>query len=190
MKVPHWATPLLVTLCFTPMALAGTVVGNVACDGNCADYLVYLEGVAGSFSGEGEVVQLDQKNKVFSPHVVPLLVGSTLRIGNSDPFLHNVHAYDDSGTVFNVSIPIQGMTLDQVIAKAGVYALLCDAHPEMSAYAVALENPFFAQPDDTGAFEIVNVPAGTYTLVVFDVENDRSVKNSVTVGEGEVTADF
>jgi plastocyanin len=190
MSMPPWATPVMVTLCFAPAALAGTVTGIAACGASCADYVVYLEGVAGSYSGEGQVVELGQKDKVFVPHVLPLLAGSTLRVGNEDPFLHNVHAYDDVGTVFNVSIPIPGMTRDQVIDKAGVYVLLCDAHPEMSAYVVALENPFFAQPDDTGAFELVNVPAGSYTLLVFDAENDKSVKKSVTVGEGAVTVDF
>ncbi len=190
MTVLRWASPLLAALCLTPVALAGTVAGQIACDGRCADYLVYLEGVPGSFSGQGQVVKLEQKDKVFIPHVVPLLAGSTLRIGNDDPFLHNVHAYDEGGTVFNISIPIQGMTLDQVIAGAGVYALLCDAHPEMSAYVVALENPFFAQPDETGAFEIVEVPEGSYTLVALDVENDNSVRKTVTVGTGRVAVDF
>lgn len=190
MKISRWIAPVLLALCAVPAALAGTVAGTAACGKACPDFLVYLEGVAGSYSGEGQVAELGQKDKAFIPRVLPVVAGSTVRIGNDDPFLHNVHAYDDSGTYFNVSLPFQGMTLDQVIRKAGVYALLCDAHPEMSAFIVALENPYFAQPDATGAFRIAGVPAGSYTAVYFDAENDKSLKKGVTVGEGVVTVDF
>lgn len=184
------ALTVMIGLCLTPAAVAGTIKGTLSCGGECANYVVYLEGVVGEFSGEGRMTELGQTNKVFVPHVLPVVVGSTVRIGNDDPFLHNVHAYDEQGTAFNVSLPVKDMHLDQVIAEAGVYALLCDAHPEMSAFIVALEHPFFAQPDESGAFEISEVPEGSYDLVSFDVENDEKARSAVTVDGGDIEVAF
>ena len=181
--------PSVVFLIAVPVA-AGTVQGRVPCADRCADYVVYLEGVGGGHSGEGEVVELGQKNKTFIPHVLPLLAGSTLRVGNDDPFMHNVHARKDDKTVFNVNILFQYQTLDLVIAEAGVYEISCEPHPEMSAVMVALDNPFFTQPDETGRFEIAGVPPGSYELVSFDAERGRRRAKRVQMGEGLVTVGF
>jgi len=171
-------------------ALAGTVVGNAACADRCADYVVYLEGTPGSYSGAGEVVEFGQKNKTFIPHVLALLEGSTLRIGNDDPFMHNVHARRDGETIFNLNVLFQYQTVDQVIAEAGVYRISCEPHPEMSAVIVALDNPFFAQPDEAGRFEIADVPPGSHELVRLDAEKERRKTKRVRVGEGVSTLDF
>ena len=45
--------------------------------------------------------------------------------------------------------------------------MLCDVHPEMSAYIVVSPTPYFAQSDATGNFKIEKVPDGKYTIVVW-----------------------
>jgi plastocyanin len=169
---------------------AGTIRGSVACGERCADFVVYLEGVGGSYDGAGEVVELDQKNKTFIPHVLPLLKGSILRVGNDDPFLHNVHARKGGETVFNFNVLFQYQTVDQVVAEAGVYEISCEPHPEMSAVLVALDNPFFTQPDDAGRYSIENVPPGGYELVRLDAAKERRRTKPVRVGSGVTRADF
>lgn len=176
-------------LAASPLA-AGEIRGSVACGDRCGDFVIYLEGVAGEHDGTGEVVRFDQKNKVFIPHVVPLLKGSTLRIANSDPFLHNVHARLGKETVFNLNILFQHQTVDQVIAEAGVYQVSCEPHPEMSAVIVALDNPFFTQPDESGRYSIADVPPGGYELVRLDAEKGRRRTKRVQVGAGVTRADF
>ncbi len=104
--------------------------------------------------------------------------------------MHNVHAYQGKKTFFNIALPFQGQTLDQVFPEPGVYTILCDAHPEMSAFIVALENPYFSKPDETGAFAIGDVPPGSYSLVRYDAEKDKTTKQQVTVGEEPVTVSF
>lgn len=169
---------------------AGEIRGRVRCAERCADFVVFLEGVGGSWDGTGQVVEFGQKNKIFIPHVLPLLKGSTLRIGNDDPFMHNVHARMGDRTIFNLNILFQYQTIDQVIAEAGVYRISCEPHPEMSAVLVTLDNPFFAQPDETGSFEIREVPPGRYEIVSFDAERDRRRTKRVQVGAGPVALDF
>ncbi len=170
--------------------LAGEIRGTVSCGERCADYVVYVAGVAGEWDGSGRVVELGQKNKIFIPHVLPLLRGSTLRVGNDDPFLHNVHARREGKTAFNFNVLFQYQTVDQVVSQPGIYHISCEPHPEMSAVLVALENPFFTQPDAAGRFVIRDVPAGGYELVRLDAERERRKTRRVRVADGVVSVDF
>lgn len=176
----------------TGTAWSGAIKGRVnSCGARCQDYLIYLKDVPGDYSGEGKVAVLDQKNKVFIPHVMPVLKGSTLRMKNGDPFLHNIHAYVDKKTVFNRALPpIKDLTLDHVLRVAATHLMLCDVHTEMSAYVVVLDNPFYAQPDAKGAYEIRDVPEGTYTLVRLDPEEKEVREKEVLVTGASLTVDF
>jgi plastocyanin len=169
---------------------AGELGGSVRCGDRCADYVIYLDGVGGAPSGTGKVVEFGQKNKVFIPHVVPIQVGSTLRIGNDDPFMHNVHARKGDQTIFNLNLLFQYQTVDQVLTETGVYRISCDPHPEMSAVIVVLDSPFFTQPDDSGRFGFAEVPPGSYELVRLDAEKGSRKSKQVVVGEGVTRADL
>jgi len=166
-----------------------TLSGNAGCDRSCDSVVVYLEG-GPPRAGDGESASFDQKDKVFVPHVLPILRGTTVRILNSDPFLHNVHAYQGKKTFFNLALPFQGMAIDQVFTEPGVYTVLCDAHPEMSAFIVVLKNALFATPNGDGRYAIDGVPPGSYTLVRYDAEKDNTVRKAVTIGSGGASVDF
>ena len=60
----------------------------------------------------------------------------------------------------------------------------------MSAFVVVLENALFAVPNGDGSYTIDGVPPGSYTLVRYDAEKDKTVRKDVTVGTSEVTVDF
>jgi plastocyanin len=184
--------PLLIVLAglAAAPAVAGEIRGSIRCGERCADFVVYLEGVAGIWEGAGQVVEFGQKDKIFIPHVLPLLAGSTLRVGNDDPFLHNVHARRDGETIFNFNLLFQYQTIDQVIAEPGIYQVSCEPHPEMSAVLVALDNPFFTQPGGDGRYSIPDVPPGGYELVSLDAEKGRRRTKHVQVGGGVTRADF
>jgi plastocyanin len=169
---------------------AGEIQGNAACGSRCSDYVVYVESVSGDYSGEGTVATFDQESKTFIPHVLAILKGTTVQIRNSDPFLHNVHIYRGKETYVNIALPFQGQTIDQLFDEGGNYVVLCDAHPEMSAFIVVLEHPFFAGPDDSGEFEISELAPGTYTLIRYDAEKEKSSQKQVVVSEGPVEVDF
>ncbi len=186
--------PIVIALLAAPAAgdtdRGAVLKGTANCDGRCDSVVVYLEG-GPSGRADGEVVLFDQKDKVFSPHVLPILQGATVRLLNSDPFLHNVHAYQaKKKTFFNLALPFQGMAIDQVFAEPGVYTILCDAHPEMSAFIVVLENALFATPNEDGSYEIDGVPPGSYTLVRYDADKNKTVRKAVSVGSTGVTVDF
>jgi plastocyanin len=172
-------------------AMGGTVKGKASCGALCGNFVIYVEAVPGEWSGTGEeVVVLDQRNKVFIPHVMAILKGTAVRLKNSDAELHNVHAYLKKETVFNIGM-LPDLSFDvKKFKEPGRYVMLCDRHAEMSAYIVVLENPFFTQPDADGHYEIRDVPAGTYTLVKYDPEEKEVTKKNVVLGNDVVEADF
>ena len=79
-----------------PLA-AGEIKGKVTCKGvrNNADAVVYVAAIPGkTFPAPKEHAKIDQLNLVFSPHVLPVLVGTTVDFLNSDAVLHNVFSPD------------------------------------------------------------------------------------------------
>jgi len=132
----------LLTLAVVALAMtatpgwAGSIEGKVTCGAICGNLLIYVEGVPGEWSGEGEVAILDQVKKTYVPHVQAILQGTAMRLKNSDPELHNVHAYQGKKTVFNVAM-VPGLSFDMKRFKEpGTFVVLCDIHTEMSAYIV------------------------------------------------------
>lgn len=166
---------------FAMPAMAGSVSGTADCAGSCDSFVVYLEGGPKATAEADASVVFDQREKVFIPHVLPVMRGTTVQVTNGDPFLHNVHIYRGKETVLNIALPFQGQVIPHRFDEAGTYAVSCDAHPEMSAFIVVLDNPFFATPADDGTYELVGVPAGEYTLVVHDLDKDKAARSAVVV---------
>jgi len=173
---------LLVALAaITAPVFAGSVSGTASCGRNCEEFVVYLEGgPPQSAAGTGTIV-FNQKNRTFVPHVLPVLKGTTVDITNGDPFLHNVHIYRGKDTVLNLALPFEGQVVPQTFDGVGVYQVLCDAHSEMSAYIVVLENSYFTTTGADGAFEISGVAAGTYTLVEHNLKTNNATRSAVRV---------
>lgn len=161
-------------------SVADTVKGVVECEASCDNVVVYLEGPAAE-SGTAAEALFDQRNKVFIPHVLPIAQGTKVNIKNGDPFLHNVHIYSGSKTVLNLAMPFPEQVVQHTFEEPGTYKVLCDAHPEMSAFIVVLPHRFFTRPNEDGSFEIADVPQGTYTLVVEDPERGTRSGSEVVV---------
>lgn len=139
----------------------------VNANGTLKNVFVYVkEGLPDQkFEVSSEAVKLDQKGCQYVPHVFGLQTGQTLEMVNSDATLHNVHGMPAKSKKFNLGMPIQGMKLKRKFDQPEVMVKLkCDVHPWMSAYAGVLPHPFFAVTDESGNFEIKNLPAGNYTV--------------------------
>src|ERR1041385_5501011 len=98
------------------------------------DTFVYLDGIQnGRAFPKPESVLVDQKQCRYSPHVMIVPVGTKIDITNSDPILHNVHAWQitDAGmqTVFNIAQPVRGQrtTIEPPLTKPGIVYLSCEA---------------------------------------------------------------
>ena len=170
---------------------AGDLHGKVACKGvrNCADAVVYVGAIPGkSFPAPKDHAKMDQKNLVFSPHVLPVLVGTTVDFLNSDAVLHNVFTPEACAEKFNLGTWPQGQTKSYTFQKECAAVLLCKVHPEMEAYVVAVPTPYFGQVKADGTYQIADVPDGSYTVKAWHPKLKASEK-PVTVA-GATVADF
>jgi hypothetical protein len=107
-----------------------------------------------------------QKNRMFTPHLLVIPVGSVVQFPNADPFFHNVFSLFD-GRRFDLGLYEAGSTKAVTFAHEGVSYIFCNIHPEMSAVVLTLSTNLFAVADPSGEFQISNVPAGNYELHVW-----------------------
>ncbi len=185
---------VLFVLAGSRVAVAGTIVGKVKAQGmkNSADAVVYIDKVGDkSFPAPKEHPVMDQKGLKFHPHVLPVLTGTTVDFLNSDDVLHNVFSPDACADKMNLGTWPKGQKRSFTFKNAGCQAvLLCNVHPEMEAFVVVCETPWFAVTGDDGSYEIKDVPPGKYTLKIWHAK-DKGQPVTVEVPEkGEAKVNF
>jgi Carboxypeptidase regulatory-like domain len=137
-------------------------------------------------------VKLDQKGCEYIPHVMALMVNQNLEITNSDPTNHNIHPLPRINREWNESQPPQGDVKTKAFSKEELPPILfkCNVHPWMRAWVGVSSHPFIAVTGDDGTFELKDVPAGEYTLEVWQ-ERYGTQEMKVKVEPKQVqTADF
>lgn len=148
----------------TAAGVAGVDIRGTARVGDRAEpnAVVWLEAPQAPASSPGRIV-LDQRNLSFSPHVLAVRVGTTVEFPNNDRVFHNVFSFRD-GKRFDLGMYPVGTKQLVAFDRPGVSRIFCNIHPNMAAYVVALDTPYFAVADKSGAFTISSVPPGTYTF--------------------------
>jgi hypothetical protein len=137
-------------------------------NGGVRNAVVTIEGIEKGKPFVLEDHELDNRDCAFVPHVQVVPLGQSLEIVNSDPILHNTHAYLGSRTVFNLALPIQGQRVARRMKQPGIVSVKCDAgHTWMSAYVLVVNNPYCAVTDSTGFFQITDIPPGSYEVKVW-----------------------
>src|SRR5277367_213189 len=121
-------------------------------------------GTPGSFT-------LVQKNKMFTPHLLVVPVGSSVAFPNADPFFHNVFSLFD-GRRFDLGLYEAGSTRSVVFSREGVSYIFCNIHSQMSAVVIAVTTPYYAVADANGVFRLHDVPSGQYEMHVW-IEGQR-----------------
>jgi plastocyanin len=186
------ALPLVaLALALAAPAFAGDIHGKVTCTGlrDNADAVVYVDAVAGkTFPAPAEHALIDQKDMQFQPHVTVVLAGTTVDFLNSDALLHNVFSPDKCADKFNLGSWPQGKKKSYTFKQPCAATLLCNVHPEMEGFVVAVPTPYFAVTDKSGAFTLKNVPDGAYTVKVWHPKL-KETSRQVTVS-GDTQADF
>jgi len=164
---------------------SGTITGTIKVKGvrDAGDIVVFLEKVEGVFIPSEEKPVLDQKNMIFIPHILPVLVGTTVKFPNSDNVTHNVFSPSPTKK-FNLGTYASGVVRELTFDTPGVIAVLCNVHAEMSAFIVVLGNPFFALTGPDGKFTINNVPAGAYKIITWH-EKLKEQEQEVTVSSNK-----
>lgn len=181
-NVPMNADPACAAQHPTPQASEEVVLGPA---GELANVLVYVKN-APNTPVPPNPAMLDQKGCIYIPHVSAVQAGQTIRIRNSDPTLHNVHAMPKVNSQFNIGQPVQGMVNEQKFEKPEPqpFIIKCDVHGWMKSYMAVLPHSYHSISQTNGSFSIANLPPGDYTLVAWH-EKYGTQEQQVTVAPNE-----
>lgn len=142
--------------------ITGTVSASVA--KNRANTVVFIKNAG--LGTSNATALMDQVGMIFSPRVLPVQKGTTVKFKNSDPTGHNVFTPDNEK--YDLGTWPTGEVREHTFAKPGVYRQLCRVHDDMIAFIVVLDTKYFAVSDKSGRYKIGNLPPGKYTVGVWN----------------------
>lgn len=132
--------------------------------------VVLFEPVRKGAAPKPVVVEMTTVKKEFSPRLLVVPVGSTVRFPNSDPILHNVFSISGKNS-FDLGLVSKGPGKTATFPEAGIVRVFCNVHHAMFAYIYVVASPHWTTVADDGSFRISGVPAGPGRLTVW---NERS----------------
>jgi len=126
----------------------------------------WYEPAAGAPTGAPEVATIATRNRRFTPRVVVVSAGSTVRFPNDDPIRHNVFSIS-TGNRFDLGLYGLGAGRSCTLRQSGLVRVFCNVHRSMSAFVLVLDTPFRAAPDTAGRFVLAGLPPGDGVLHVW-----------------------
>jgi plastocyanin len=164
---------------------------SVGDDNILGNVFVRVEGTFPPTPVPTTAVEIDQRACIYTPRMIGARVGQTLRVKNSDNWLHNVHTDSSKRNGINQSTPKAGMTVNLLLKDEEMLRIGCDVHRWMTAWVGVVSHPFFAVSEGkNGTFAIANVPAGHRTITAWH-EAFGALTKAVDVKDGQtVTVDF
>jgi hypothetical protein len=128
----------------------------------------------------------------YAPRVMAIQRGERFRVQSNDPKLHIPHGYLGNRTVFNLSLPFKGTSIDATsrIRQAGILKVVCDTHAWMLGFVHVFEHPYFAVTNETGAFSIPELPAGAYLLKAWHEDSGVKSQEIIVPEVGAVQVSF
>jgi plastocyanin len=131
-------------------------------------------------------VLVDQRDMVFVPRVVAVQHGQAVSFDNSDSCNHSVMA---SSTVpanqFNVFVSNGKPYEHSFEAQKHPLQIGCSLHAWMRAWVYVVPHPWFAVSDESGRFQINEVPPGKYTLRLRHPDTGHQERREVEVQAGK-----
>jgi len=175
-----------------PAHLETVVVGQ----GNGLENVVlYIsEGLPASAQSEvpSTVPVFDQKNCVYTPHVLAMDVNQKFKVTTSDQTTHNIHPLPNpmTGNIpWNQSQPPGAAPVEKSWKAAEVIPVQCNIHPWMHGWFVVVKGPY-ATTDANGSYTINNVPPGNYTVTAWQEDLGTQTAKVTVAGGQSATADF
>jgi len=124
---------------------------------------------------------MDQKNRAFVPHVLPIQTGTWVEFPNSDDIRHQVYSLSPARR-FQLPLYTGKPAFPIQFNTPGVVLLGCNVHEQMSAYILVVDTPYFVTIEG-GHATLQGLSAGQYTLHAWFPGMREELKVSVTVGE-------
>lgn len=127
---------------------------------------------------------LDQRNRMFVPHILPIQAGTAVTFPNSDNVRHQVYSFSPAKR-FQLRLYAGTPAAPVVFDKPGVVILGCNIHDQMSAYLVVVDTPYFALTAD-GRADLTGMPEGAYDVRVwYERMRGEPPAQRISLGAGE-----
>ena len=167
-RVRFWRGLLLASMIWPAMvAVSGQPVADLRGTATSAnrpvpDTVIWLEAPNALPMVSAPRAVLDQRNLSFSPKVLVVRAGTSVEFPNNDRVFHNVFSFRD-GRRFDLGLYPVGSMKRVLFDRPGLSRIFCNIHPNMAAYVMTVDSPYFGRSDETGAFTLPAVPPGNYT---------------------------
>jgi hypothetical protein len=156
-------------------------------EGGVQNTVIILRSIDHPTIAQPTSIVLDNRNCAFFPRIQVASLGSELRLKNSDPILHAVHARLGRETLFNVGLP-RWRQVTKTLTRSGIIKIDCDVlHTWMSAVIVVTASPYHAVTNQHGRFVVERLPAGDYEIETWH-EKFGSRKRQLVVFENTQTS--
>jgi plastocyanin len=152
---------LFATVAAAPLSAAPLTVRVVDAGGKpVADAVVTLHTGRGTRPmAMGSGYSVSQKDLQFHPFVRIVPVGATVSFPNLDPTKHHVYSFS-AAKRFELKLFAKDQSRSVTFDKAGIVALGCNIHDQMSAYVVVTDSAWTAKTDGRGIAQFADAPAG------------------------------
>ena len=159
------------------------------------DFVIYIEGRVGTNNAAPakpmvvDTHRVTQQGAVFSPHILAVMVGTTVEWPNNDSIFHNVFSISDAKE-FDLGLYKNPEVKQVLFDKPGRVDVFCSIHANMNCAILVLQNRYFTVADNAGRFVITNVPPGTYKLKAWHERLPGQSQEITVPEEGEVKVNF
>lgn len=177
-------------------ALGAELRGRVAASGvrGLEELVVELvEGAGLPALAPGARASMNQVRRQFSPRVVAVRAGDSVRFDNLDDVFHNVFSLDRRNP-FDLGLykgkkrfaedrraPDEAGEPAVRFSAAGVYPVFCNIHPDMSGLVYVFDHGYFARVDKDGLFLLPVPESGRVTLRVAGAPLAAPVERAVAL---------
>lgn len=166
----RFLAPLLAVLCLAAPARAGELlVALTTTSGKPVADAVVMARPQGAARGAVRfpwASRMAQKDMRFDPFVLIVPVGAEVAFPNLDPFRHHVYSFSPART-FELKLYGRDETRRVRFDRAGVVAIGCNIHDDMSAFIRVVDTPFAAKTGPAGTVVLRDLPAGPVRVTVW-----------------------
>jgi hypothetical protein len=164
----------------------------VGASGGLQNVVLYISDWTGAAQTSTAIPIFDQKNCMYTPHVLAMDVGQTFKVTTSDQTTHNIHPLPNpmTGNIpWNQSQPPGAAPVEKSWKAVEVIPVKCNIHPWMNGWYVVVKGPY-ATTDANGNYTIENVPPGNYTVTAWHEPNEKQTAKVTVAAGAPAKADF
>lgn len=181
----HLLALVFAVLLTTPVMAADLTVTVTDAKGAPLENAVVMVKPAGGAKGPirfGWPYVMSQRDMQFDPFVLIVPVGARVAFPNRDPFRHHVYSFAGANT-FELKLYGHEETRHVTFPAAGVVAVGCNIHDNMTAFIRVVDTPFALKTDARGQAVLRGLPSGAASVIVWHpyLKTRRDIVRPVTV---------